>query len=118
MNFLERHVDMYRIRVILFSALIRVSSLEQGIKTKLNLVTSGTPPPKFLFSTPAPPGSYCHFPSQYSVKNVCDCIDPYLQCFKSQLFHVFVFVSFCQYARYPPDVSLDRIVTELRMKVK
>ena len=61
-NFLERHIDTYRIRVILFSALIRaatiitnrrshfrerkvtvpfgfwVSSLEQGIKTKLNLV--------------------------------------------------------------------------------
>ena len=38
MNFLERHTDMYQIRVILFSALIPVSSLEQGIKTKLNLV--------------------------------------------------------------------------------
>ena len=37
-NFLERHMDTYRIRVILFSALIQVSSLEQGIKTKLNLV--------------------------------------------------------------------------------
>ena len=37
-NFLERHMDTYRICVILFSALIRVSSLEQGIKTKLNLV--------------------------------------------------------------------------------
>ena len=37
-NFLERHMDTYRIRVILFSALIRVSSLEQGIKTKLYLV--------------------------------------------------------------------------------
>ena len=39
-NFLERHTSLYtyRIHVILFSALIRVSSLEQGIKTKLNLV--------------------------------------------------------------------------------
>ena len=37
-NFLERHMDTYRIHVILSSALIRVSSLEQGIKTKLNLV--------------------------------------------------------------------------------
>ena len=37
-NFLERHMDTYQIRVILSSALIRVSSLEQGIKTKLNLV--------------------------------------------------------------------------------
>ena len=37
-NFLERHMDMYRKCVILSSALIRVSSLEQGIKTKLNLV--------------------------------------------------------------------------------
>ena len=37
-NFLERHMDTYRIRIILFLALIRVSSLEQGIKTKLNLV--------------------------------------------------------------------------------
>ena len=35
-QFLERHMDTYRIRVILFSALIRVSSLEQGIKTKPN----------------------------------------------------------------------------------
>ena len=33
-------MDMYLIHVtgILFSALIRVSGLEQGIKTKLNLV--------------------------------------------------------------------------------
>ena len=38
LNFLERHMDTYRIRVILFAALILVSSLEQGIKTKLNLV--------------------------------------------------------------------------------
>ena len=37
-NFLERHMDTYRIRVILFAALILVFSLEQGIKTKLNLV--------------------------------------------------------------------------------
>ena len=37
-NFLERHMYTYRIRVILFSALLRVSSLEQGINTKLNLV--------------------------------------------------------------------------------
>ena len=37
-NFLERHMDTYQIRVILSSTLIRVSSLEQGIKTKLNLV--------------------------------------------------------------------------------
>ena len=37
-NFLERHMDTYQIRVILFLALIRVSGLEQGIKTKLNLV--------------------------------------------------------------------------------
>ena len=37
-NFFERRMDMYRICIILFSALIRVSSLEQGIKTKLNLV--------------------------------------------------------------------------------
>ena len=37
-NFLERHMTTYRIRVILSSALIRVSSLEQGVKTKLNLV--------------------------------------------------------------------------------
>ena len=37
MNFLERHTDAYRIRVIIFSALIRVSSLEQGIKTKLKI---------------------------------------------------------------------------------
>ena len=36
-NFLERHTDAYRIRVIIFSALIRVSSLEQGIKTKLKI---------------------------------------------------------------------------------
>ena len=33
-NFLERHMDRHRIRVILFW----VSSLEQGIKTKLNLI--------------------------------------------------------------------------------
>ena len=33
-NFLERHMDMYRICIILFSALIWVSSLEQGIKTE------------------------------------------------------------------------------------
>ena len=41
-NFLERHMDTYRICIILFSALNRVgfwvSSLKQGIKTKLNLV--------------------------------------------------------------------------------
>ena len=37
-NFLERHMDTCRIHVILSSALIQVSSLEQGIKTKLNLV--------------------------------------------------------------------------------
>ena len=37
-NFLETHMDTYRLHVILFSALIRVSTLEQGIKTKLNLV--------------------------------------------------------------------------------
>ena len=46
-NFLERHTDTYRIRVILFLALIRVFTLkqgwvlgiglEQGTKTKLNL---------------------------------------------------------------------------------
>ena len=38
--FLERHMDSYRIRVILFSTfkVIRVSSLEQGIKAKKNLV--------------------------------------------------------------------------------
>ena len=33
-NFLERHMDRHRIRVILFW----VFSLEQGIKTKLNLI--------------------------------------------------------------------------------
>ena len=57
-------MDTYRIWVIIFLALIRVSSLEQGIKlnqSKSSLEqgqvwrTSGTPPPKFLFSTP-PPG--------------------------------------------------------------
>ena len=41
-NFLERHMDTYQICIILFSALNRVgfwvSSLKQGIKTKLNLV--------------------------------------------------------------------------------
>ena len=40
-NFLERHVDLYQIHVILFSLKqvgFWVSSLEQGIKTKLNLV--------------------------------------------------------------------------------
>ena len=48
-NFLERHMDTYRIRIILFSAFLfiyflfsifsfLVSSLEQGIKTKLILV--------------------------------------------------------------------------------
>ena len=41
-NFLEKHMGTYRICVILFSALNRVgfwvSSQEQGIKTKLNLV--------------------------------------------------------------------------------
>ena len=37
-NFLERRMDTYQIHVILFLALIQVSSLEQGIKTKLNLV--------------------------------------------------------------------------------
>ena len=39
--------------------------------------------------------SYCHLPSQYSVKSFSDCIDPCLQCFKSRLFPLFVFISFC-----------------------
>ena len=65
-NFLERHMDTYRIRVILFSALIRVSSLEQGIKTKLYLVYNRVrfledqqhTPTKIYVQNPPPPPPY------------------------------------------------------------
>ena len=56
-NFLERHMDTYRIRVILISALIRVSSLEQAKSSLEQGQVSGGPAaqsPRVIFSESYP----------------------------------------------------------------